>query len=77
MQCKVFLIYSMCVYRTMVFRISIQDGTKLSYQQKKPTEMVLEGLYKSKLQDSDQLQTTVAGMNKKLFETTNSRTIPD
>ena len=43
-----------------------------------PTEMVLEGLYKSKLQDSVQLQTVLAfGMNKRSFETTNNRAIPD
>ena len=42
------------------FTISTPDGTKLLAASENPTEMVLEGLYKSKLQDSAQLQTVLS-----------------
>ena len=49
------------VHSMMMSKISTYDGTKLYYQQPRPpTEMVLEGLYKSKLQDSVQLQIVLA-----------------
>ena len=54
-------IYSVNVCRMMMFRISIQDGIKLLLSASEiPTEMVLEGLCKSKLEDSVQLQTVLA-----------------
>ena len=57
---KVYQIYSQYAYRMMLFKISMQDGTKLLAASEIPTEMVLEGLYNSKLQDSGQLQTVLA-----------------
>ena len=42
-----------------------------------PTEMVLECLYKSKLQDSVQHQTVLALYEQEIFETTNNRAIAD
>ena len=43
-----------------------------------PTEMVQEGLYKSKLQDSVQLQTVLARHeHKRIFETLDNRAVPD
>ena len=43
----------------------------------RPKEMVLEGLYKSKLQDSVQLQTVLSFNDQRIFETTNNHPIPD
>ena len=61
MQRKVYLFYLVCAYGTMTFRISIQDGTKLYYQQVKYLQKwSWKVLYQSKLQDSVQLQTTLA-----------------
>ena len=55
-------IYSMCDDQMMTFNISTQDVTKLFLTASDiPSEMVLEGFYKSKLQDSVQRQ-TVLGM---------------
>ena len=66
--CEVYQICSMYA-STMMFRISIQDGIKLYYPKIEiPTEMVVEGLYKSKLQDS---------VHRRLFETVDSRALPD
>ena len=42
-----------------------------------PKEMVLEGLYKSKLQDSVQLQTVLAMYDKRMFDTTSHKITPD
>ena len=41
----------------------------LSLSNDNPSDMILEGLYKSKLQDSVQHQTVLTCMTKKLFET--------
>ena len=41
------------------------------------TEMILEGLYKSKLEDSAQPRLYWLCMIKRIFETTNSRATPD
>ena len=54
---KVFQIGSIYAYKVMTIKISTQDGTALSEM---PTEMVLEGFFKSELQDSVQLQTVLA-----------------
>ena len=42
-----------------------------------PIEMVLEGLYKSKLQDSVQRQTVLVLYDQELFETMGNRVIKD
>ena len=52
------------------------DQTLLSASET-PTEMVLEGLYKSKLQDSVQRQTVLALYDQELFETMGKRVIKD
>ena len=58
---KVYLICSLDDDRTMTFRISIQDVDQaLLTASGLPSEMVPEGLYKSKLRNSVQLETTLA-----------------
>ena len=52
---------SVFVCRMKMSKISTFDGIKLYYQQTDmPSDVILEGLYKSKLQDSVQLQTVLA-----------------
>ena len=61
MQYKFYQICSVYAYRMTTSKISTYDGTKHYCQQVKfPTEMVLEGLNNSKLQDSVQLHTVLA-----------------
>ena len=57
---KVYQICSVYGWRAMTSKISIQDGTKLSAASEIPTEMVLEGFFISKLQDSAHLHTVLA-----------------
>ena len=61
-QHKAYQICSTSAYKMTTSKISMYDGTKLHYQQVKHlTEMVLEGLYKSKLQDPVQLHPDCIG----------------
>ena len=53
--------YSLLVYRMTTSKISTLDGIKLYLSVSEMlSEVILEGLYKSKLQDSVQLQTVLA-----------------
>ena len=79
MQRRVYLIF---LFNVRLLNDDVQDfdtrwDQALLSASKVPTEMVLGGLYKSLLQDSVQLQTTVAMNEQKLFATTKSRTIPN
>ena len=66
-QFKVHQICSVFDYTTTTFRILICAGNKQLYPQVIHQPTKLEGLYKSKLQDSTQLQTALAQCNQQNF----------
>ena len=67
MQLRVYRICSIFAYRMMTSKISIQHGIRLFLgKSEMPPENVLEGLYKNKLQGSEQLQTSFAMYNQEL-----------
>ena len=57
---KVHQVYSIYTYKMMTLTISIRGGTKLHLPREMLSEMILEGLNKSKLQNSVQLRTALA-----------------
>ena len=72
-------ICSKYAYRMLMFKISTQDGTKFFLEASEiPTEMVLEGVYKSKLHRIlFSFRLCWLCLNKRIFDTTNNQAIPD
>ena len=67
MQLKANQTCSIFAWRIMTFKTSIHDGIKiLSGTTEMPPENVFEGLYKKKLQVSEQLQTVLAVYSQEL-----------
>ena len=53
------LIHSLSVFETTMFRTSIRDGMKFYYLRPRNPPDVLEGLYKLRIRESDQLITVL------------------